>query len=135
MASADVERILEEARRLPPDEQRKLRDALAREPMPAPAYNAHERERAWIKQNRDEYLGQWVALDRDTIRYVPIDPFPGKPTGRSLAAPALFPALFLIALLHVSILSEDFARFEHGWSAPARRARESFNPQRGFRAI
>lgn len=67
MASADVERILEEARRLPPDEQRKLRDALARVPMPPPAYNTHERERAWIEQNRDEYLGQWVALDGDRL--------------------------------------------------------------------
>jgi hypothetical protein len=67
MASADVERILEEARKLPPHEQRELRDALAREPGPAPAYNTHERERAWIEQNRDEYLGQWVALDGDRL--------------------------------------------------------------------
>jgi hypothetical protein len=67
MASADVERILEEARRLPPDEQRKLRDALARETMPASAYNTHERERAWIEKNRDEYLNQWVALDGDRL--------------------------------------------------------------------
>lgn len=44
--------------------------------------------------------GQWVALNRETIRYVPIDPFPGSPYGRSLANPALFPCLFLIALLH-----------------------------------
>lgn len=44
--------------------------------------------------------GQWVPLDMETIRYVPIDPFPGRPTGRSLAAPALFPCLFLITLLH-----------------------------------
>jgi hypothetical protein len=31
MASADVDRITEEARRLPPDERRRLREALDRE--------------------------------------------------------------------------------------------------------
>ena len=50
-------------------------------------------------------LGQWqrggfVALDRETIRYLPIDPFPGHPEGRAIAAPALFSAVFLLAMLH-----------------------------------
>jgi len=68
MASATVERILEEVKRLMPDEQRKLRAALVREPLsPAPAYNTHEREHAWIERNRDEYLNQWVALDGDRL--------------------------------------------------------------------
>lgn len=44
--------------------------------------------------------GQWVPLDYPTIRYLPIDPFPGKPHGRSPANPALFPTLFAIAMLH-----------------------------------
>jgi hypothetical protein len=44
--------------------------------------------------------GQFVALDRETIRYVPVDPLPGRPEGRAIAAPALFPALFLLAMLH-----------------------------------
>ncbi len=44
--------------------------------------------------------GQWVALDRETIRYIPIDPFPGQPHGRAIAQPALFPAVFLLAMLH-----------------------------------
>jgi len=44
--------------------------------------------------------GQFVALDRDTIRYVPIDPLPGHPEGRAPAAPALFAAVFLLAMLH-----------------------------------
>ena len=67
MSSAIVERILEEVKRLTVDEQRELREALAREPQPAPAYDTHERERAWIEQNRDEYLDQWVALDGDRL--------------------------------------------------------------------
>lgn len=49
--------------------------------------------------------GQWqqrtfVLLDRPTIRYIPIDPFPGSPYGRPVAAPALFATLFLLGLLH-----------------------------------
>lgn len=44
--------------------------------------------------------GQFVALDMPTFRYVPIDPFPGRPYGRAPAAPALFAALFLLGLLH-----------------------------------
>jgi hypothetical protein len=44
--------------------------------------------------------GEWMVLDSPTIRYIPIDPFPHSPYGRSLASPALFPCLFLIALLH-----------------------------------
>lgn len=44
--------------------------------------------------------GVWVALNRETIRYVPVDPLPGKPYGRSIVAPALFTSLFLIGLLH-----------------------------------
>lgn len=42
----------------------------------------------------------WVALDVPTVRYLPVDPFPGSPYGRSLAHPAIFPALFLIGMLH-----------------------------------
>lgn len=50
-------------------------------------------------------LCQWqntelVDLDRPTIRYIPIDPLPGSPYGRALAAPALFAAIFLLAMLH-----------------------------------
>jgi hypothetical protein len=44
--------------------------------------------------------GQFVSLDRPTIRYVPIDPFPDSPYGRALAAPALFVSLFLLGMLH-----------------------------------
>lgn len=44
--------------------------------------------------------GRWVAFDRPTIRYVPIDPFPGSPYGRPLAAPAVFVTLFSLGMLH-----------------------------------
>lgn len=41
-----------------------------------------------------------VDLNRPTIMYVPVDPLPGSPYGRPLAAPALFSSLFLLGLLH-----------------------------------
>lgn len=44
--------------------------------------------------------GQWVPLNIPTVMYVPIDPFPGSPYGRPIAAPALFSGLFMLALLH-----------------------------------
>lgn len=34
-----------------------------------------------------------------TVRYIPVDPAPGVPYGRSLLHPALFPTLFLLTLL------------------------------------
>lgn len=44
--------------------------------------------------------GKAVSLAIPTLRYIPVDPFPGSPYGRSLASPALFPTLFAIVLLH-----------------------------------
>ena len=49
--------------------------------------------------------GQWqgadfVPLDIPTFKYIPIDPMPGVPYGRPLAAPALFSSIFLLGLMH-----------------------------------
>jgi hypothetical protein len=44
--------------------------------------------------------GKWVALDRETIFYIPVHPFPGRPFGRPLVASAVFSTLFLVGLLH-----------------------------------
>lgn len=51
-------------------------------------------------QNVITAVAGFVPLDRPTIRYIPIDPFPGNPYGRAMAAPALFSAMFLLGLLH-----------------------------------
>ncbi|HVF27144.1 MAG TPA: DUF5678 domain-containing protein [Pyrinomonadaceae bacterium] len=64
---ATLEQLIEDARRLPTAEKRRLRDALDRELQSAPTYPTHERESAWIEANRDQYLGQWVALDGDKL--------------------------------------------------------------------
>lgn len=71
MASADVERIIEEVRRLPPDERRRLREALDREDptgvRPSDRVVDLSRELRWIKEHRAEYAGQWVAVRGDRL--------------------------------------------------------------------
>lgn len=48
-----------------------------------------------------QYQGaKFVPLDRPTVRYLPIDSFPGSPYGRAPAAAGLFSTLFLIGLMH-----------------------------------
>jgi PAS domain S-box-containing protein len=67
---ATLEQILEEAKRLPPEEQRRLRAALSALGSSAdtrPAYRTNEQERAWINAHREEYPGKWVALDGDHL--------------------------------------------------------------------
>lgn len=44
--------------------------------------------------------GEFVPLDIPTFRYVPVDPAPANPYGRSLVTPSLFTAIFLLSLLH-----------------------------------
>ena len=65
-----LEQILAEAKKLPTDDQRRLRDALDDVSSNGDAegsYKTYDGERAWIKDHRDEYLGQWVALDDDRL--------------------------------------------------------------------
>lgn len=45
-------------------------------------------------------FGQFVPIDRKTVSYIPIDPMPGSPYGRAIAAPSVFITLFLLGLLH-----------------------------------
>ena len=74
MSSATLERILDEVKRLTPEERHQLRKALEREavsavaPTSASAGNDRwEREQRWLEEHRDEYLGQWVALEGDRL--------------------------------------------------------------------
>jgi hypothetical protein len=57
-------------------------------------------ERGAIWQPYQYQQGVQVPLDKPTIRYVPLDPFPGSPYGRSIMGPALFLAIFSMGLLH-----------------------------------
>jgi len=71
MPTATIERILEEIRKLTPEEQRQLRDRLSHdaqlEQRPSNAHWTGEvidlsRELRWIDEHRAEYAGQWVAV-------------------------------------------------------------------------
>jgi len=67
-----LEQIIDEVRALSADEKRKLRQALDRDlehaaESPEHRYRTFEREHAWIDANHDRYLGQWVAVEGDTL--------------------------------------------------------------------
>jgi hypothetical protein len=78
----NLDEVLAAARQLPPDQQRELARRLARESQPpaqpdwipiAPkvigrtAPRDRSREYAWLAHHRDEYAGEWVALDGDRL--------------------------------------------------------------------
>lgn len=74
MPSATLERILNEVKRLTPEEQRELREALEREavcavvlPSTGVDNDRWEREQRWLDEHREEYQGQWVALEGDRL--------------------------------------------------------------------
>lgn len=56
--------------------------------------------RGLIWQPGQQQGNDFVPLDIPTFKYVPIDPAPASPYGRSLAAPALFTAIFMLSLYH-----------------------------------
>lgn len=74
MSSATLERILDEVKRLTPEERHQLREVLEREAVQAVAppsagagNDRWERAQRWLKEHRDEYVGQWVALEGDRL--------------------------------------------------------------------
>lgn len=71
MASADLDRILEEVLRLSPKDRRLLREAIDREDLvriqPSDRSIDLSRELRWIERHRAEYAGQWVAVRGDRL--------------------------------------------------------------------
>jgi len=76
MSSPSIEHIVEEVKKLPPDEQRQLRERLDREAPPEPRRSNIRwtgeaidlsRELRWIDEHRAEYAGQWVAVRGDRL--------------------------------------------------------------------
>ncbi len=60
--------------KLTPEERRELREALEREavcavvlPSAGVDNERWEREQRWLDEHREEYLGQWVALEGDRL--------------------------------------------------------------------
>jgi hypothetical protein len=64
---ATLEQIIDEARALSPAEKLKLRQALDHELAQAAPAQSRAIESTWVERNRDEYLGQWVALEGDAL--------------------------------------------------------------------
>ena len=64
---ATLEQIIDEARALSPAEKRELRRALDRELVQAAPAQSRATESAWVDRHRGEYLGQWVAIEGDTL--------------------------------------------------------------------
>src|SRR6267378_3907598 len=64
---ATLEQILDEARSLSPAEKLKLRQALDRELKQTASPQSRAIEGNWVERHRDEYLGQWVAIEGDTV--------------------------------------------------------------------
>ena len=76
MSQPTLEEILAGINALSPQDQDQLRRLLKDSPSPsaatrqvAPLTPVRDlaRESAWIQQRRDEYAGQWVALDGDRL--------------------------------------------------------------------
>lgn len=68
-------------------------------------YSVRFRKRTVPVRGEVWQAGQWqgskfVPLDIPTFRYIPVDPAPASPYGRSLVQPALFTTLFIIGLMH-----------------------------------
>lgn len=57
-------------------------------------------DRGPVPQMGQWQAGEFVPLDRPTIRYIPVDPLPGVPYGRPIVTPSLFSAVFLLGILH-----------------------------------
>jgi hypothetical protein len=64
---ATLEQIINEARALSPAEKMKLRQALDRELEPSGSARSRALESTWVERHREMYLGQWVALEGDTL--------------------------------------------------------------------
>ncbi len=88
-----AELVADEAGRVP-------LDLATPDPISVRFQRVKDPERGDIWQAGQLQGARFVPFDRPTIRYIPIDPLPGSPYGRAPAAAALFPALFLIGLLH-----------------------------------
>ncbi len=81
MSDVTLNQVIAEADMLPPDEQKELfrylekkinRQPLPEWPITPPIVRTctpkdRSKEDEWFRQHRDEYVGQWIALDGDRL--------------------------------------------------------------------
>lgn len=75
-------------------------DIATPDPVSARFRRINDPIRGQVWQLGQRQRAQFIPLDVPTVLYIPVDPFPGSPYGRPMAAPALFPTLFLLGMLH-----------------------------------
>jgi len=79
---------------------REFLDFATPDPYSVRFKKVNDPDRGTVWQMGQWQSGSWVSLEVPTVGYVPIDPLPGKPYGRSMVGSAIFAALFLIGMLH-----------------------------------
>lgn len=57
-----------------------------------------ERGQRWVPGQWQD--GTFVAFDAPTVIYMPLDPEMGSPYGRPMIAPSIFPAIFILGVIH-----------------------------------
>lgn len=81
-------------------EARTTVDLVAPDPFSIRFRNIEDPLRGPVWQPGQMQRAKFVPLDIPTFSYIPVDPAPASPYGRSLAAPALFTSLFILSILH-----------------------------------
>lgn len=56
-------------------------------------------KRGWVWDFGQWQKSEWVSLDIETCRYIPVHPFPGRLEGRSLVSSVFFVSIFLMSVL------------------------------------
>lgn len=76
--------------------------------------------------------GEFIPLDIPTFKYLPVDPAPASPYGRSIASPALFTAVFALSLWHDIkrvIMQQGYKRMDITLDTEVARENFRFDPQ------
>lgn len=82
------------------DQGRLAVDLATPDPYSARFRKVNDPVRGTIYQLGQYQSKGWVDLTAPTVAYIPIDPLPNSPYGRSLASPAIFISIFLLGILH-----------------------------------
>lgn len=75
---------------------------------------------------------KFVPLDIPTFKYIPVDPAPASPYGRSLASPAIFTAVFSLSILHDIkrvIMQQGYKRMDISMDTEQAMDSFTFDPQ------
>ena len=77
MNQVNLQQVIEAAKALPPEDLRRLREWLAEQERQAELPRSdeelardedrHKKIDEWLRENRQKYMGQWVALDGDRL--------------------------------------------------------------------